>query len=86
MKTCKKCPRPENLGGDPNCKDEHDECPQWQALGECEKNPRYMDVHCMKTCQKCLSANGAMEGGAGGDCQDEHAECPQWQVIRYSDL
>ena len=37
---------------------------QWQSLGECEKNPKYMEIQCMKTCQKCpkptMAAGGSL--------------------------
>jgi ShK domain-like len=46
------------LGGDSlriPCIDAEDQCPQWAAQGECNKNPKYMLVHCRKSCASCIS-------------------------------
>jgi len=37
----------------PKCKDKADECPFWASVGECEKNPTYMKVHCAISCDTC---------------------------------
>lgn len=36
------------------CIDEEKRCPEWSAKGECKKNPRYMLVHCRKSCSSCI--------------------------------
>ena len=43
--TCLKC-------GD-KCEDKHIKCNGWAAIGECQKNPRYMLVYCLNACGTC---------------------------------
>lgn len=35
------------------CKCRHELCAFWAAIGECEKNPPYMLLHCAPVCQTC---------------------------------
>eukprot|EP00310_Coccolithus_braarudii_P021085 CAMPEP_0183348094 /NCGR_PEP_ID=MMETSP0164_2-20130417/12722_1 /TAXON_ID=221442 /ORGANISM="Coccolithus pelagicus ssp braarudi, Strain PLY182g" /LENGTH=337 /DNA_ID=CAMNT_0025519643 /DNA_START=26 /DNA_END=1036 /DNA_ORIENTATION=- len=37
------------------CRDFHDNCMQWMAAGECEKNPVYMRQNCAMSCESCES-------------------------------
>ncbi|XP_076945401.1 putative prolyl 4-hydroxylase 12 [Bidens hawaiensis] len=55
-------PRNKETGGDDDdglCTDEDDSCPQWAAVGECERNPIFMvgtsDYYgtCRKSCNAC---------------------------------
>lgn len=39
-----------------DCVDAHDNCPDWSAMGECEKNQAYMHEYCRKSCQLCSQA------------------------------
>ncbi len=32
--------------------DSHENCEQWAAAGECDKNPNYMRQHCAKACEQ----------------------------------
>jgi len=36
-----------------SCRNEHELCAFWAMLGECEKNPSYMDTSCAPVCQTC---------------------------------
>ena len=44
-----------------NCEDDSQykgQCPGWAKIGECQKNPAWMKLHCRKSCKicgKCLS-------------------------------
>ncbi|XP_074656946.1 zinc metalloproteinase nas-14-like isoform X2 [Tubulanus polymorphus] len=35
------------------CRDRHKYCQFWAAIGECNRNPRYMKVHCKLSCEIC---------------------------------
>ena len=35
------------------CKARHEQCAFWAASGECEKNPKYMLLHCAPMCETC---------------------------------
>lgn len=35
------------------CRDHDMHCSSWAAHGECDKNPEYMKVHCVKSCKLC---------------------------------
>mmetsp|Transcript_43907 Transcript_43907/g.73129 ORF Transcript_43907/g.73129 Transcript_43907/m.73129 type:complete len:338 (-) Transcript_43907:673-1686(-) len=37
-----------------DCDDKHEQCSQWAGEGECEANPRYMLIHCGKSCRSCF--------------------------------
>ena len=36
--------------------DEHESCPHWAEIGECEKNPNYMLQSCKKSCASAKTA------------------------------
>lgn len=42
------------------CTDEHPECSFWAKKGECDKNPRYMQTSCRKSCDTCLDGHGGI--------------------------
>jgi len=35
------------------CVNKHDKCVFWASIGECTKNPGYMENDCMLACQNC---------------------------------
>ena len=35
------------------CVDNHENCPYWSEIGECDKNPSYMRINCKKSCDRC---------------------------------
>jgi len=35
------------------CINKHDKCVFWASIGECAKNPGYMENDCMLACQSC---------------------------------
>lgn len=35
------------------CQNQHVDCTWWAAIGECEKNPKYMRVNCAPACESC---------------------------------
>jgi len=37
----------------PKCKNKVPECGAWVQAGECDKNPRYMKIHCALACDTC---------------------------------
>eukprot|EP00058_Branchiostoma_floridae_P022713 XP_002608203.1 hypothetical protein BRAFLDRAFT_90357 [Branchiostoma floridae] len=39
------------------CKDEHQSCPHWASIGECDVNPNYMLVNCRLSCGVCEQSN-----------------------------
>lgn len=43
------------------CKDMHEKCDSWAREGECDKNPKYMLLNCMKSCLNCPAENAARE-------------------------
>ncbi len=51
------------------CRDNHASCPQWAKMGECDKNPVYMQGdqnvrgHCRLSCK--VSLGGPVLGGVG---------------------
>ena len=45
----------ENDSDDDDCIDDHEKCPQWSQMGECENNPNYMLRHCRRSCLQCPS-------------------------------
>jgi len=53
---------------DNKCTDHNSFCPEWANLGECKKNPQYMNLYCKKSCKKCQSE----------PCKDEKDDCPYW--------
>jgi hypothetical protein len=46
---------------DPNCKNENENCEYWATIGECEKNPGYMNSSCAKACGTCTPALGSID-------------------------
>ncbi|KAG7153502.1 Zinc metalloproteinase nas-13-like 2 [Homarus americanus] len=49
------------------CEDNNDHCNAWVDLGECEKNPIWMNVNCRKACKQC-----------GKKCRDNSPYCSFW--------
>ena len=35
------------------CRDEYEECPSWESIGDCNKNPEFMKTRCRKSCKIC---------------------------------
>ncbi|CAI9739477.1 metalloproteinase nas-13-like [Octopus vulgaris] len=64
-------------GGKKDCVDDNSSCPTWAQKGECKKNPKYMLVHCKKSCKKCGDGGGG-GGGGGKGCVDENKLCATW--------
>lgn len=51
--------------GTPDCPDKHELCSFYKSIGECEKNPSWMNANCQKACKTCGGGNiGGMNGGA----------------------
>jgi len=48
------------------CIDKNYHCHAWASLGECSKNPVYMQRVCMKSCSVCV-ASGADQSASGAD-------------------
>ena len=40
----------------PKCLDRELRCPYWASVGECQKNPNYMELHCAQSCGTCDKA------------------------------
>ncbi|XP_042209528.1 zinc metalloproteinase nas-4-like isoform X2 [Homarus americanus] len=51
------------------CEDNNDHCNAWVDLGECEKNPIWMNVNCRKACKQCVVTE---------TCEDKHKYCLAW--------
>lgn len=48
----------------PDCVDTDDNCEEWAAIGECDKNPGFMRSSCAKSCNQCKKkAFGRKAGG-----------------------
>ncbi|KAF6262892.1 hypothetical protein COO60DRAFT_1493280 [Scenedesmus sp. NREL 46B-D3] len=47
------------LGKWKGCADRHENCAYWANVGECEKNPAYMNNACKLACKKCDPAKDA---------------------------
>lgn len=54
------------------CFDLSGHCGWWQQQGECNKNPRFMELQCSKTCGHCTEADDPPEDG--DVTQDNHDE------------
>jgi len=54
------------------CKDENYYCQYWSSIGECQRNPYYMLVHCKKSCKACTV-----------QCKDENNYCQYWSSIGH---
>mmetsp|Transcript_37693 Transcript_37693/g.43052 ORF Transcript_37693/g.43052 Transcript_37693/m.43052 type:complete len:153 (+) Transcript_37693:64-522(+) len=70
------------------CEDNHKNCAGWAKNGECDKNPKYMGEHCLKSCDSCpkseykerIYAIFDQKRLKGGPCEDNHEEdCPRWE-------
>ena len=35
------------------CRNQHEDCTYWASLGECEANPKYMQLNCAPACESC---------------------------------
>lgn len=53
-----------------DCDDEVGSCALWASNGQCEANPQYMKVHCLKSCKMCESEES--------ECEDLHSSCAEW--------
>ncbi|CAL4117687.1 unnamed protein product, partial [Meganyctiphanes norvegica] len=42
--------------GGRSCNDRHQSCRSWSDIGECQKNPNFMNDNCKKSCNNCPSA------------------------------
>jgi hypothetical protein len=51
--SCQQCPV--------TCRDLNEKCPELVESGDCSRNPRYMNVHCRKSCQLCRNADEIVE-------------------------
>lgn len=40
-------------GNEKECANNHENCEMWEGWGECDHNPRFMKVHCRKSCRLC---------------------------------
>ena len=69
-----------------NCSDIEMDCQAWASAGECEKNPKYLYVHCKKSCNQCTSSlapdhpdsEGEKRTSGGLECQDQDPSCGGW--------
>ena len=57
----------------------------WAKLGECKKNPDYMNIYCSKVYSKNESENQLNDNETlqsckkcSGGCEDENKSCAQW--------
>ena len=55
----------------PSCTDSNQYCSSWARIGECQKNPSYMNESCRKSCNQC-------NGGGGYNCNDKSQHCDYW--------
>jgi len=49
------------------CRDYHDECSVWAAMGECLRNSLYMQDKCKYSCGKCVRARSDRRAGVDED-------------------
>ncbi|XP_068249144.1 zinc metalloproteinase nas-4-like isoform X2 [Palaemon carinicauda] len=59
------------------CKDYHEYCTEWSAMGECTRNPAYMSQYCMKSCGMCDDETGVTPG-KHKKCKDKNKHCKAW--------
>ncbi|CEF66907.1 Tyrosinase copper-binding domain and ShKT domain and Uncharacterised domain, di-copper centre-containing protein [Strongyloides ratti] len=57
-----------------DCFDRHPCCETWSSLGECNDNPKYMNINCPISCKKC-KPNFTLKN----TCTDRHVSCKQWK-------
>ncbi|XP_064107762.1 zinc metalloproteinase nas-4-like [Macrobrachium nipponense] len=49
------------------CEDNNKFCSTWSSMGECDKNPTWMNSNCAKSCKQC-----------GKECPDNSEHCNFW--------
>ncbi|XP_046633963.1 hatching enzyme 1.2-like isoform X2 [Daphnia pulicaria] len=59
---------------DDNAKTES--CQWWASVGECTKNPSFMNANCKKSC-------GITDNSVCPSCQDKSSYCPSWAATGY---
>jgi len=73
--------------GNAACNDYNTYCRFWARNGECERNPRYMKIHCRKSCNVCVAKQQASAGipkrcdprtGLNCPCHDRNWNCKSW--------
>nr|CAD7263089.1 unnamed protein product [Timema shepardi] len=53
------------------CEDHNQHCERWATIGECAKNPDYMNIYCARAC-------GACSDGGSTSCEDRSQHCKYW--------
>ena len=61
------------------CQDEVADCEGWAKVGECEKNPEFMNKRCTKSCGRCALALPKLEGTEGRNVGSEGQKSSQKQ-------
>ncbi len=60
-----------------NCVDNNVNCGYWAGVGECQRNPAYMNVNCRRSCRLCTSSSNTITTQANV-CSDSHERCMEW--------
>ncbi|CAB3407380.1 unnamed protein product [Caenorhabditis bovis] len=58
-----------------SCFNENECCAPWATLGECRKNPVYMNVWCKASCEQCRPNYDIND-----ECLDRHQNCASWST------
>ncbi|KAF0300947.1 Zinc metalloproteinase nas-13 [Amphibalanus amphitrite] len=64
-------PLPAPPGADADCEDQNEHCDYWARIGECARNPGYMNEFCARACNQC----------AGSSCEDLDRHCRMWAAL-----
>lgn len=61
------------------CSDSNANCATWATMGECTKNPYYMQIKCRKSCNSCTATYASIAGlNYTPTCRDNEDLCPFW--------
>ncbi|XP_033642569.1 high choriolytic enzyme 1-like [Asterias rubens] len=60
-----------------NCVDNNVNCGYWARVGECQRNPNYMNVNCRRSCRICTSSSNIITTQENV-CTDSDERCLEW--------
>jgi hypothetical protein len=64
----------EESGSTMLCEDQNENCEMWSQSGECDNNPKHMNLNCRRSCGLCLDSSI----DDGPNCKDHNESCNLW--------